>query len=283
MAKALSREEINFQYMPRMTVPNAEDYLEAAAQRSATARKELDGKIDVAYGDTAGQTMDIFPASDKNAPVHVFIHGGYWRALDKSFYSEMAVPMVAAGATTVLLNYDLCPTVTVTEITAQMQRALMWVHKTIGRYNGDRKRITVSGHSAGGHLVGMMVATDWDRLAGLPNDLIKASIPISGLFDLRGHRDTDVQADIHLTVKEAQAMSPVLLPPVATGPALIAVGGGEPDLFHWQSLAYAAHLRLNGIKAEYISVGGDNHFDITERLANPKDDLTKALIAKTLM
>jgi len=283
MAKALSREEINFQYMPRMTVPNAEDYLEAAARRSEKARRKLGGKIDVAYGDTPGQTLDIFPAAEKKAPVHVFIHGGYWRALDKSFYSEMAVPMVAAGATTVLVNYDLCPVVTVTEITDQVRRALVWVHKNIGRHNGDRKRITVSGHSAGGHLTGMMVATDWDALAGLPNDLIKASIPISGLFDLRGHRETDVQADIHLTVKEAKAMSPMLLPPVATGPALSAAGGAEPNLFHWQSLAYAAHLRLNGVKAEYISMGNDNHFDITERLAKPNDPLTKALIAKTLM
>lgn len=283
MAKALSREEFNYQYMPRMTVPNAEDYLEAAARRSEKARKKLGGKIDVAYGDTPGQTLDIFPAAEKKAPVHVFIHGGYWRALDKSFYSEMAVPMVAAGATTVLVNYDLCPAVTVTEITDQVRRALVWVHKNIGRYNGDRKRITVSGHSAGGHLVGMMVATDFASLAGLSNALIKTSIPISGLFDLRGHRETDVQADIHLTVKEAKAMSPMLLPPVATGEVLIAVGGAEPDLFHWQSLAYAAHLRLNGIKAEYMSMGTDNHFDITDRLAKPSDPLTKALIAKTLM
>lgn len=283
MAKALSREEFNYQYMPRMTVPNAEDYLEAAARRSEKARKKLGGKIDVAYGDTPGQTLDIFPAAEKKAPVHVFIHGGYWRALDKSFYSEMAVPMVAAGATTVLVNYDLCPAVTVTEITDQVRRALVWVHKNIGRYNGDRKRITVSGHSAGGHLVGMMVATDFASLAGLSNALIKTSIPISGLFDLRGHRETDVQADIHLTVKEAKAMSPMLLPPVATGEVLIAVGGAEPDLFHWQSLAYAAHLRLNGIKAEYMSMGTDNHFDITDRLAKPSDPLTKALIARTLM
>lgn len=283
MAKALSREEFNYQYMPRMTVPNAEDYLEAAARRSEKARKKLGGKIDVAYGDTPGQTLDIFPAAEKKAPVHVFIHGGYWRALDKSFYSEMAVPMVAAGATTVLVNYDLCPAVTVTEITDEVRRALVWVHKNIGRYNGDRKRITVSGHSAGGHLVGMMVATDFASLAGLSNALIKTSIPISGLFDLRGHRETDVQADIHLTVKEAKAMSPMLLPPVATGEVLIAVGGAEPDLFHWQSLAYAAHLRLNGIKAEYMSMGTDNHFDITDRLAKPSDPLTKALIARTLM
>ena len=126
----------------------------------------------------------------------------------------------------------------------------------------------------------MLVATDWAADAGLPRDLIKGTVPLSGLFDIEPHRHSDLQAEIRLTAEEAKAMSPLYLPPIATAPALVAVGGGESDMFHWQSLAYAAHLRLHGIKAEYLSVGDDNHFDITDRLGNAEDPLTKAVIAQ---
>ena len=283
MAKKPSAAEIrelNRQYLPRRSVPNVQDYFDRSAARSARVRKQLDGVIDIAYGDTPGQTLDVFPAAAKGAPVHVFIHGGYWRSLDKHMYSHMARPMVAAGATVVLVNYDLCPAVRISDIVDQVRRSLVWVYKTIGKYNGDRSKIHVSGHSAGGHLTAMMVATDWKAYAGLPNTLIKASAPLSGLFDIEPHRHTQVQDDVHLTAKEAKAMSPMYLPPVAKGPAIVAVGGAESDLFHWQSLEYAARLRLHGIKAEYVSTPGDNHFDITDRLGNARDSLTRALIAQ---
>ena len=263
-----------------MTVPDADDYLQRSGERSASVRAELDCEIDVPYGDTPGQTLDLFPARAKNAPIHVFIHGGYWRALDKHIYSHVAGPMVAAGAAVVLVNYDLCPAVRITDIVDQVRRSIVWTHENSAKLNGDPEKIYVSGHSAGGHLTGMMAATDWASEAGLPRDLIKGTVPLSGLFDIEPHRHTDIQAEIRLTADEAKAMSPMYFAPVATGPALVAVGGGEPDLFHWQSLAYAAHLRLHGIKAEYLSVGDDNHFAITDRLGDADDPLTRALIAQ---
>ena len=283
MAKKLTKaqiKDINFQYLPRLTVNNAEEYLQKSAARSARLRKKIACQIDVPYGDTPGQTLDIFPAARKGAPVHVFIHGGYWRALDKDIYSHIAAPMVAAGATVVLPNYDLCPKVRITDIVHQMRRAIAWVYKNIAKHNGDPKRIYVSGHSAGGHLTGMMIATDWSKEGRLPKDLIKGSAPLSGLFDIEPHRHSQLQPDIRLTAKEAKAMSPMYLPPLAKGPVIVAVGGGEPDLFHWQSLEYAARLRSYRIKADYIATPGDNHFGITDRLGNARDPLTKALIAQ---
>lgn len=283
MAKKPSKQEvdyINMQYLPRLTVANVDEYLEKSTERSARIRKKLTCKIDIAYGDSPGQTLDVFPAAAKGAPAHIFIHGGYWRSLDKHIYSHVAGPMVAAGATVVLVNYDLCPSVRITHIVGQVRRAIIWVYKNIARHNGDRKKIYVSGHSAGGHLTGMMIATDWSKEAGLPNDLIKGSAPLSGLFDIEPHRHSQLQEDIRLTAKEAKAMSPMYLPPVAKGSAIVAVGGIEPDLFHWQSLEYAARLRLHGVKAEYVSMAGDNHFNITDRLGSARDPLTKALIAQ---
>ena len=283
MAKKLTKaqiKDINFQYLPRLTVTNVEEYLQKSAARSTRLRKNLSCQIDVPYGDTPGQMLDIFPAARKGAPVHVFIHGGYWRSLDKGIYSHIAGPMVAAGATVVLPNYDLCPQVRITDIVQQMRRAIVWVYKNIAKHNGDPKRIYVSGHSAGGHLTGMMISTDWSKEGHLPKDLIKGSAPLSGLFDIEPHRHSQLQPDIRLTAEEAKAMSPMYLLPLAKGPSIVAVGGAESDLFHWQSLEYAARLRLCGIKAEYVSTPGDNHFGITDRLGNARHPLTKALIAQ---
>lgn len=117
------REALNLEYLPGLTIPNVDEYLENAAARSAAVRERLECHIDVSYGDTPGQTIDVFPAASSGAPVFFFIHGGYWRSLDKHYYSELAEPMVAAGAATMLVNYDLCPAVTITDIVEQVRRA----------------------------------------------------------------------------------------------------------------------------------------------------------------
>jgi len=103
---------------------------------------------------------------------------------------------------------------------------------------------------------------------------------LSGLFDIEPHRHTELQSDIRLGAREAKAMSPMYLSPIAKGPCILAVGEKEPDLFHWQSLQYAARLRLTGIRAEYMSMPGDNHFSLTDRLGNARDPLTRTMIAQ---
>ena len=125
----------------------------------------------------------------------------------------------------------------------------------------------------------MMAATDWSKEGRLPKNLLKGIAPISGLFDIREHRYMPLlQSDLKLTIAEAKAMSPMYLTPHFKGTSIIAVGESEPDLFHWQSLSYAAHLRMNSIRAEYISMPDDNHFSITDRLGNYNDLLTQVLI-----
>ena len=275
-------KDLNLQYIVRLTVKDADRYIAESEARSARVRKRLKGSLDVSYGDTPLQTLDVFPAVRPGSPIHVFIHGGYWRSRDigKETYSHMAAPLVAAGAAVVLPNYDLCPDVTVTEIVDQVRRAAIWVYRNIADFNGDPKRIFVSGHSAGGHLTGMMAATDWSKHGRLPKGLIRGIAPMSGLFDIEPHRHTALQDDIRLTAKEAKANSPLHMPPRFKGPAIVALGGAESDLFHWQSFSYAAHLRAHRIPARVIATPGDNHFDITDRLGNARDPLTRALIAQ---
>ena len=119
MAKTLSAQEIehiNLQYLPRLTVPNVEGYLEKSAERSARVRKKLACEIDVAYGDTPGQMLDVFPAKNKGAPVHIFIHGGYWRSRDRKVFSHVAAGFNARGIAVAIPSYDLCPDVAIGDI-----------------------------------------------------------------------------------------------------------------------------------------------------------------------
>ena len=273
--------DLNYQYLPRLSIDNPERYLQTSARRSARARRKLECEIGIAYGDSPGQLLDIFPGRHGNGPVHVFIHGGYWRSPDvtRSLYSHVALPSIDAGATVVLPDYDLCPAVRVSDIAAQIRAMMVWVYRNIRRFNGDRQRIFVSGHSVGGQLAGMLLSTDWLQYR-LPADLIKGTLLLSGLFDIEPHRHTALQADIRLGIREARAMSPLMLAPRCRAASILAVGELEPDLFHWQSLQYAAHLRKHRIRAEYVSTPGDNHLTITDRLGRARDPLTRALISR---
>lgn len=188
--------------------------------------------------------------------------------------------MVAAGATAMLPNYDLCPAVTIAQIVDQVRNALAWAHANAARYNGDADRIHVSGHSAGGHLTGMMMATDWGAHSGLPRDLIKSAAPLSGLFDIEPHRHTDLQPDIRLSAEEAAANSPQHLDLHFAGPVTCAVGGGESNEFKRQSRDFAAKCEAHGLSSEYMETGADDHFGITDRLADAGSDLTGSLIAR---
>lgn len=275
----IDTDDLNYQYLPSMTVTNADALLQASARRSERVRNRLDGELDLSYGESPGQKLDVFPGQRAESPVLIFIHGGYWRAphVTRSLYSHVAAPLVAAGATVVLPDYDLCPALRISDISAQIQQMAAWVYRRIKHFNGDRKRIHVAGHSAGGQLTGMLISTDWAE-HGLPQDLIKSTIMLSGLFDIEPHRHTALQADIRLTAREAIAMSPLRLPPLGRGPSLLAVGENESDLFHWQSLQYAAYLREHRIRAEYVSTPGDNHFTITDRLGRARDPLTRAVL-----
>ena len=275
--------DLNHQYLPRLTIKNSDIYLKRSQKKSAKTRAKLSCELDIVYGDSPDQSLDVFPAQKENAPVHIFIHGGYWRAIEiqKETYSHIAEPLTKAGASVVIPNYSLCPNVSITTIVIQMRQVIKWVHKNIHCYNGDRKKIFVSGHSAGGHLTAMMATTGWSQEDKLSKNLIKGIAPLSGLFDIEPHRHLPLlQSDLKLTASEAKAMSPMYLAPNFSGTAIIAVGELEPDLFHWQSLSYAAHLRKHRIKTTYISTPNDNHFSITDRLGNSRDPLTRALISQ---
>ena len=272
---ALSDEEIEEHYNPRVAVPDFESHIERAQALSAAARERLETRLDLRYGDGPLETLDVFPASDADAPIHVFIHGGYWRALDKNDYSFIAEPLVAAGATVVILNYDLCPAVTLDDLVAEVLRGIAWIARNAGDLGGRAGHLCVSGHSAGAHLAAMAIGHDW-TVESLPADLIKGAVMVSGIYDLGPVLRVSTNEDIRLTPEIAERNNACKKAPRGDGEALVAVGGDETE--GWIAQARAYH-QAAGIKTDLMVVPGTHHFSISYDMMDPEKPLCRAMLA----
>lgn len=260
------------QYNNRARVPEAPAHLQAWAQWSRSARAELGGMLDEPYGEGEAETLDVFGArpAGTGAPVLVHIHGGYWRALSKSDQSFVAPPFVKAGTIVVVPDYALAPRVSLEHICLQTARALAWVWRNAERLGADRRRIVVSGHSAGGHLAGMLSACLWPRLSpDLPADLLSGALSLSGLFDMEPLRHTPFLApDLGLTAASARTLSPALMPPPPHARLLALVGDLESEEFHRQNRLIRdawGEQRVPVCEA----VPGCDHFTVLHTLADP--------------
>ncbi len=266
------------QYNNRALVPEHARHFERWASESLAARRQLGGMLDVAYGHGAGETLDLFPAPRPHnappAPVLVFIHGGYWRSLDKADHSFVAPAFVKHGACVVVPNYALCPAVGIPDIALQMVDLLAWLYRNIAVHGGDPHRITLVGHSAGGQLAALLLACRWrDVGADLPDALVKNALSISGLYDLEPLRHTPFLRDsLRLTPAQVKKVSPALLPvpPVREGRGLLyTVTGGE------ESSEFLRHNRMiqQAWGEEVVPVcealPGLNHFSVLEALVQP--------------
>jgi arylformamidase len=235
-------------YNNRALVPDFADHFAHWQNASAQARETLKPQLDLRYGDGLNETLDIFPAERPDAPVVVFIHGGYWRSLDKSDHSFVAPALHDMGACVVVVNYALCPgtdaqPVTVPDIALQMARATAWVWRHIAAHGGDRSNITVIGHSAGGHLAAMLLGCDWKKVGrDLPAGLVHKALSISGLFDLAPVRKTPfLQGDLRLTPAHVRLASPAQWPRPRQGVLYSVVGGDEsPEFLRHNRLIHQA-------------------------------------------
>jgi arylformamidase len=261
-------------------VRDAAEYLARYAAESARARDTLPTRLDLRYGPAPGETLDLFlPAGGGPASVHVFVHGGYWRALGKADFSFVARAFQPAGALVAVIDYALIPTVDMDELVRQVRASVAWLYRNAAAFGGDPERITASGHSAGGHLVAMLMSTDWARFGGLPADVVKAGCGISGLYDLEPIRLSYLNDTLGLTVETARRNSPVhVVPAAAGGPLLLAVGGLEGDEYHRQTESLAAAWRRRGLAAEVMDMAGHDHFSIVTELEDPGTPLSRAIL-----
>ena len=222
------------QYNNRARIPEHPAILQHWHDASVQARERHADMRELSYGSDPTERLDLFPAVGvtSGAPVLVYLHGGYWRALDKRDQSFVAPPFVEAGAMVVVPNYALCPAVSIEHIVMQMVQALAWVHRHAAEYGGDPARIVVAGHSAGGHLAAMLLACDWRAVApDLPPDLVRAALSVSGLYELEPLRHTPFLApDLKLTRASARRLSPALMP-APHGRLVSVVGGDESEEF----------------------------------------------------
>lgn len=268
---------VDAQYNLRLSVPDMENHVKGWAMRSAEAAASRPHHHDVLFGPTLDEHVDIFPAGNAGAPVHVFFHGGYWSVLAARQFGFLAPVGQEQGWTTVLVNYSLCPKVRLPEITRQIRASLAWVYRNIEDYGGNPNRIFVSGHSAGGQMIGQLLATDWQAVYGLPPNLIKGALPISGLYDLEPLRWSWLQRGLQLNGDEIRAESPIHHLPDAVPPITIAVGADETDAFIEQSRNYHALLEARGFAARYLELPGRHHFNVLDDLADGSGALWQEL------
>lgn len=257
------------EYNNRARVPDHPAHI-AGWARDAAAYRGQHAPRSVSYRPGARNKIDLFAGSGEGAIV-VFIHGGYWQALDISFFSHLAAGLNAHGIDVAIPGYNLCPEVTIEDIIGEMRAACCELAK-LGR------RLVMSGHSAGGHLAACMLATDWRAIdPSLPGKLVTAAYSISGLFDLKPLVGTSVNNALHLDEASARAASPLFWEPLSRGSLDAVVGEKESAEYLRQSKTIAASWGAAGLQTRFDTIAGANHFTAIAPLVDPASAMVRRL------
>lgn len=278
----LSQTEHEFQYNPQNAFPDFARSREAREPLNTRALTELAQHRDIAFGDHPLRKLDIYPANEAGPrPVHVFFHGGYWRAQDKANFASIAPMLVERGITTVIMNYELCPDSTLDGVTDSALAGLEWVYRNISSFGGDPMRVSLSGHSAGAHLVAEAMAEDW-AVRGVDPAFIIGAVPVSGIFNPEPAMRTTVNAQLNLTDEIIARRNVEARPVLLRCPVSLFVGGLEP--WHWidQTYRYAHHLHRQGMRPEVHVLPAYGHFDILNDFVDPAAPIGASLIKRSL-
>lgn len=268
-----SQAEVDAQYDTSYSVADEAACLRHYLQQARKARETLRCVASVPYGPTRAETLDVFLADQADAPVFIFIHGGYWRALAARDFSGVALGLHARGITTVVIDYALCPQVSIDEITRQARAAVAWVLRNIAAHGGDPSRVGIGGHSAGGHLAAMCLQAEWARDYGLAHDPLKAAVLASGLYELEPLRWSYLQPTLQLDPGLVQRNSPLLHVRRCATPAWITWGSGETAEFSRQARDYANAWRAAGNSAELSPQPAADHFSVIHGFEDPHSPL----------
>lgn len=282
--REFDQEALDAQYNCRGMVPDFEDHMTRWIALAKQAFDSFETRPDLAYGPRPAEKLDLFlPEGPGPHPLMIFIHGGYWRAMDKDVHAFPALSFVPDGIALASINYTLAPEADMDEIVRECRAAVAWCAENAAELNIDAGRIHVSGHSAGGHLTAMMLATDWPGFApGLAADLVKSGVPISGLYDLEPIRRTYLNEDVRLTEDLAARNSPVRLTPNGPGSMVIAAGGIESGEFHRLQSELVAAWRPHIPDIAEIPMPGLHHFNVVTALGEADSPLYRAARARIL-
>ncbi len=285
--QALYREletqaQIDAQYNPALKLPDITAPGRHYAQQSARARAQLRGVLDVPYGPTLAETLDIFPADVPNAPVFVFIHGGYWRALSSKDFSCVALGLQPLGMTTVVVNYALCPWVTIDEITRQVRAAVAWTHHNIAKFGADPAHIALGGHSAGAHLTAMCLQTRWQEDYGLPQDPLAAAVLVSGIYDIAPLRYSYLQPMIQLDDGIIRRNSPLFTARPCATPIWVNWGDEESTEFARQANSFHLAWLAAGNRDQLSALPQVDHYRGIHGFEDPHSNLSQWLAHQLL-
>ena len=267
----MDQKELDDAYDQSVWAPNQEDMRRRRSLASERALARLGPPGRIAYGPTEIEKLDIYRTERANAPIHIFIHGGAWRsglAKDAAFPAEM---FIAAGAHYVAPDFAWVQNAggNLGVMADQVRRAVAWVHKNAASFGGDPNRLYLSGHSSGGHLAGVVLVTDWRRDFGLPPDIVKGGLLVSGMYDLEPVRLSKRSNYVNFDGATVQTLSSQRHLDKLNAPVIIAYGTRESPEFQRQGRDFAAAVKAAGKPVELIVGEGFNHFEMQETLGNP--------------
>jgi arylformamidase len=266
------------EYSPSTCVPAIEPFLDAYVARSRDAETRLRCQKNLLWGERPDERFDYFPAASSDAPLLVYIHGGYWQEHSKEESLFSAPDCVANGIAFAAIDYTLAPQASVATIVDQCRRAIASLHRQAGTLRFDARRIYVSGNSAGAHLAAMLLVAGWQAAYGLADDVVAGGVLLSGIYDIEPLTGTYIDAALHLTAQDIATLSPLRLKlgrPVKT---IVAWGDNETDEFKRQSRAFASALVRSGFPVSAFELERTNHFDIVFGLANRETVLGQATV-----
>jgi arylformamidase len=276
--------EIKDPFMIRAHTPHFEQSVADYRASSAATRATLRGRLDVAYGDDADEKLDLFypkrSASTGPLPIHLFVHGGYWRSFSKADYSFVADAIVAHGAIAAILDYSLMPAARMAKLVDQVRRAANWLGRHARDYGGDRDAISASGHSAGGHLAAYLVCRSPSETQ-FPDNPIRSALSLSGLYDLAPIAASFLQPELHLTEDEIARWSPCEATPRPDARLRLVVGGAETPPFLEQAERFTKRLGDFGPQPRPTVVPNEDHMTIVRAFGHPENDWTP-LLAETI-
>ena len=283
-SQKMNKETLNREYSPSSCIDDIMVYIQQYIDQSKTAYQQLATRChkDVKYGPEDRSHMDIFvPDGPGPFPVHVFIHGGYWQELSKTESSFAAPNFLDHDVIFIALDYTLAPEASLFEIVDQVRCGILWILNNCENYAGNKSNITLSGSSAGGHLVAEVLSMDW-HAQGYDGCPIKGACEVSGIFDLRPLVDTTVNDLLHMTTEDATALSPHFHIPADGCPVVFSYGENETSEFKRQTKEYMAAWQKSGHDARYIAMPAFNHFDIILELNNKNSPLFQAVLKQIL-
>ncbi len=263
----MDRTQLDTAYNNGAAVPERDAIIADWTARSATVRREHAGHLDLRYGESPRERLDLFLAANPNAPTLAFIHGGYWQMFDKESFCFFAEGLLPLGINLAVIEYTLAPVARLDWIVTEVRRAVQWLSEHLSEYGADPARLYIAGHSAGGHLTASTMA--------LP--VVRGGLVISGIYDLELIRLSYINEKLGLDEAEAERNSPLLHPPLMAGELIVAYGTNELPELRRQSIQYAQAWVERGLPGHLLPIDA-NHFTILEALAQPQGMLTQALV-----